>query len=523
MAQRISRAAPLHRARGQRDLVNPPQALPLLHGDRSADCSHFHAHLQRERPPRNVVRPDRRTVGAVAQVGVALRLHQFLHQRRERLIHQNHPRVLVGAAVRLERRRCLVHLDPVDQQLFDQHPRRRQIVLFLRDHVSVGRLPQEALDVVSPRLIPVVQQRLAILRRRVQHRHGRAQHIADGIAQAPPAAFPRTAVEDLRSQLRAVLRELVHRVEVRRGVAIQRGFREERNAVAEDVREIQKSRVPVVEPGPVDRARHVVLVQIGRHVHAQNVQPARHQRMDVRRNGLHERRDEDARGERSRLVMAIEHHGVPFQFSARHLLRLQHVIHVAVAVVIVADVFLVKIGQRADLVGRADVLAVPRRHLVLPIRIQRRPQHQDHVVEDRVHLGVALRGNQFVRQRNRLLRARDFGGMQPAVQVHDGFAFPRQPVRLIVRESAGLRQPARNIFIPVQIRQVLRRRNHGDFPIQAARRLADVKQLYAIGRLCQLMKIRARFVVARQVEVVPRLVSENRFGGRNGLRENERR
>ena len=134
--------------------------------------------------------------------------------------------------------------------------------------------------------------------------------------------------------------------------------------IAEDVGEIEEAGIPVVEAHAMHRAGHAVLVQIGGHVDAEHVEPARHQRMNVARDRLGERRDEDARGERRRLVMAVENHRIPFQFRARHVARFQHVVHVAVAVVVVADVFLVEIGQGRDFVRRAEILAIPGDHLV---------------------------------------------------------------------------------------------------------------------------------------------------------------
>ena len=69
--------------------------------------------------------------------------------------------------------------------------------------------------------------------------------------------------------------------------------------------------------------------------------------------------------------------------------RLDHVQHVGVAVVVVADVLLIELRQSRQLVRRADVLHVPLGHHLLAVGIDRRPQHQDDVVENR--LDVAAR------------------------------------------------------------------------------------------------------------------------------------
>src|SRR5258708_2812608 len=98
---------------------------------------------------------------------------------------------------------------------------------------------------------------------------------------------------------------------MRRGVAIQGGLGEEGDAVAEDMRKIEKSRVPVVESHAMNGAGHAVLIEVGGHPDAVQVEPARHQWMDIRRDRLGERRNKDARGKWRRLVMAIENHWIP--------------------------------------------------------------------------------------------------------------------------------------------------------------------------------------------------------------------
>ena len=156
---------------------------------------------------------------------------------------------------------------------------------------------------------------------------------------------------------------------MRRGVVIESGLGKERNAVAKDVGEVEKAGVPIVEAHAMDGAGHLVFIQISSHVHAENVEPAPHQGINVGRDGLGERRNENARGKRRGLVMAVENHRVPFDFGARDIARFQHVVHVAVAIVVVSDVLLIEVGQRTHFVRRSDILAIPGHHFVLTIRI----------------------------------------------------------------------------------------------------------------------------------------------------------
>ena len=87
----------------------------------------------------------------------------------------------------------------------------------------------------------------------------------------------------------------------------------------------------------------------------------------------------------------------------------------------------------------------------LPVGIERGPEHQDHVVEDGVDIGIALRGDEFVGQQDGLLRAGDFGGMQAAIDVHDRFAFARQGVRRGVVEAAAAGQALRDLLVAVEL------------------------------------------------------------------------
>src|SRR6185369_4506795 len=211
-----------------------------------------------------------------------LRLKKFLNERRERLVHQYDPRA--GAILppvgrkRLDR---LMNLDAVEQELLHQRRRGWKIVLVTRDHVGERRLLTKALDVVASRLITVVEQRFAVLCGRVQHRHRSAEHVAHCIAEPPPSALPRAAVENFGPQRLPLFWKLIDRIEVWRGISIERGLGEESDAVSKDMSEIQKARIPVVEPRSMHGARHPVLIQVRRHVYSVSIQPSSHQRMNV--------------------------------------------------------------------------------------------------------------------------------------------------------------------------------------------------------------------------------------------------
>ena len=84
---------------------------------------------------------------------------------------------------------------------------------------------------------------------------------------------------------------------------------------------------------------------------------------------------------------------------------------------------------------------------VLAVGIDRRPQHQDDVVEDRLHLRVVGVREQVVGELQRVLAAGDFGRVQPAVDVDEGLPFARQPVRLGVGQPFRVREPLGDLAV----------------------------------------------------------------------------
>ncbi len=95
-------------------------------------------------------------------------------------------------------------------------------------------------------------------------------------------------------------------------------------------------------------------------------------------------------------------------------------------------------------------------HHVLAVGIDGKPQQQDHVVENGGGFGV-LRGDQVVGELDGVLRGRDFGGVQAAVDVHDDFAVVRQLVRLRVVEAFDQREPPRRVLILIEVGEILAR------------------------------------------------------------------
>ena len=98
--------------------------------------------------------------------------------------------------------------------------------------------------------------------------------------------------------------------------------------------------IPDVEGLLMHGAGHAVLIEIGCDGHAGKAQPAQHQRMDVARNRIRERRQINSTRERSRLMMRVKYQRLRLERGLGHHLRFDHVQHVAIPIVIVTHVFL---------------------------------------------------------------------------------------------------------------------------------------------------------------------------------------
>jgi hypothetical protein len=168
--------------------------------------------------------------------------------------------------------------------------------------------------------------------------------------------------------------------------------------------------------------------------HADGVHLPRHQPGDARRDRLGERGEPDARRERRGLVLHVDDLRLPLPPRARDHARLDHVQHVRVAVVVVADVLLIQLVQRRHLVRRADILAVPVHDDVLSIGIDRRPQEQHRVVEDRFRLRLVGAREEIVGELDGVLRPGDLRRMQSAADVDEDLALRREAPGVRIRE-----------------------------------------------------------------------------------------
>ena len=147
-----------------------------------------------------------------------------------------------------------------------------------------------------------------------------------------------------------------------------------------------------------------------------------------------------------------------------HHARLDHVQHVGVAVVVVADVLLIELRQRrlrphpgaGDRPACASRATCTSRRPSTAVRIDRRPEHEDHVVEDRLRLGIVGAGSAG-------RRAAAASSAAPAISVAcrppsmctNALPSRASCLRLVVGQPFGMREPPRDLAVVIDLRQVV--------------------------------------------------------------------
>ena len=290
--------------------------------------------------------------------------------------------------------------------------------------------------------------------------------------------------------------------------------------------EVSDGAQSAVPPGGIARAAahgaaalafgHQAAVHGGAH----HFDTQRHQRVEIVIERIAERRDEDHRAGRSRLVVVVHDLRKPFQEQlAIHVGGFLHVRHVEIAIVVVAHVLRVEARQivhlalilRAD--GRVELLAaahVPVGNELLAVGIGLHEEH-DVVVEQAHGLGIGA-AHHLVDRFHELLRTHRLAGVQSAVDPDDGLALRRQLMRLRFADAFGQAQAARDLFVLLEILDVIGRGNDGHPLIAAFFRLADADQLHTVGLAGELLPIRLKLGVIGDHVVVTQVESESIFG-----------
>ena len=146
-------------------------------------------------------------------------------------------------------------------------------------------------------------------------------------------------------------------------------------------------------------------------------------------------------GKRRRLVMHVDDLRLPLPPGVLHHARLDHVEHVGVAIVVVADVLLIQLRHRRQLERRADVARYHSATIVWPSGLIVGQSSSTTLSRMALMSGSSALRQQVVRQLQRVLRAGDLAGVKSAVDVHERVAL-REPARERPARSAHPDVPA---------------------------------------------------------------------------------
>ena len=452
----------------------------------------------------------------LTQVGIGLRLQELPHQLRELLVHRDHPGATrpphaVDRRVALE----LVYPHAIERETTQELDGVPDISLVLRDHVRVRRIGGVLRDRVPPRLITIPEQILPISHGVFEHRHRSGEHVVHRVLEPPPTPRPRTRVERLGAQGAILGGEVAQRVEVRCRVAVERRLGPEGGDVLEHRQVVHVARVPGVEAGAHMRGAGFPFgLELLGDQHPDGVHLARHQRVHPQADRLGEGGQPDPSREGRRLMVYVDDLRLPLPPRACDHARLDHVQHIAVAVVVVPDVLLVELVQRAHLVRGANVLPVPVGDDLLPVGIDTRPEEDHRVVKDRLRARLVGLAQQVIRELDRVLRPRDLARVESAADVDEDLPLASQRARFGAGEPGGMREPLRDLTQPRQVREILARRDDGERPVTAGRRLADLDQADAVTRLRESLEVADRLVVGRELVVRADGETKHRLGRR---------
>ncbi len=191
-------------------------------------------------------------------------------------------------------------------------------------------------------------------------------------------------------------------------------------------------------------------------------------------------------------------------------LRLDLRERVPVPVVVVAHVVMVQERRIRTLPRLAQRALVPVDHQLAPVRVQRRHQQQDHLVQDLAR-GLVIPRRQMVSQAHRHLVAPHFVRVDPGGDQDDGPTLLDQARRLHLRVHAPrVRQAPLDLQVVVQPGQVRWARDRQCHERSTQRRLTQRVQDHPVAGRRQRLQVGGDLGPVRQLPVRPHLVPQNR-------------
>jgi hypothetical protein len=173
--------------------------------------------------------------------------------------------------------------------------------------------------------------------------------------------------------------------------------------------------------------------------------------------------------------------------------------HEPVAIVVMPRVLVVEVGVDATewrIFGLVPVID----HQHLAVRILRRHDQDDEIIENLFDFGPLVRREPMGDLDDRLCVA-DLGRVNGAVEKVEGASLLRQTFRVRRRQAARIREPAVDLDQAVDPREVLGRADRREHIGIPHRRLSDLAEGDATGRVCEMLEVGDDLGIARQLAV----------------------
>ena len=197
-----------------------------------------------------------------------------------------------------------------------------------------------------------------------------------------------------------------------------------------------------------------------------------------------------------------------FSFGLRHQIR--------VAVVVMAHVLVVEPWNAASRpLQRVRLAHVPVGEQLVPVGV-RMCEQNDHVVENAPRLAV-VHADHLVDRLDELLGSEDLRCVQPSIDPDHGLTRLGQGMGLVLVDTLGQRETARDLSIFLQARVVLGRR-HDRHQLRAIfSRTSDLLEYHPRGLGGEFLPVRRHLRVARELVVRTDFMPKVLLGRGDGL------
>ena len=336
-----------------------------------------------------------------------------------------------------------MNLDAALQQQLLELCRCVRILLVGRDDERKRPASLAGVDRAMAHVVEVLNDLLAVGRHGMQQPVHRAHVVLDDVTQPPRSAGPRLGKSNLRLVLGQPLltaAQIESRHVNRRGGPHVGGLRQQTHCVVPERRRVLVPR-PVIVVQPVRQdAGVVVVLKLEGHRAAEEGSFAPHEGIVVWIDRIVVGGREEAGSRALHLVHREEHLRMPLGVEEpREVPVLRHVHHERVAIDVVAEVLVIEPRHGTALQRRALLLVVPIDDQPMAVRIERRDQDEDDVLQNVERVGIAGR-RERIQQLVGGLRGPHFRRMDAAANGEDRLVRGHDLTRLVGRERSRIRQ-----------------------------------------------------------------------------------